>query len=191
MDIDIDFARASDILEHIKHVPAAQLRNEKWQRHASGVYVTAMPQDPITGWASIDYQEAERRGYFKIDFLNVSVYQLVRDAEHLDTLMNTEPSWHLLEQRDFVQQLVHIGNHYDLLQAMPQPVKNIEEMAQFLAIIRPSKRHLAGKTWSEVSKTVWDRTSDGSYVFRKAHAFAYAQLVMVHMNLLNEAATPV
>ena len=55
----------------------------------------------------------------------------------------------------------------------------------FLAIIRPGKKHLMGKSWSEISKTVWDKGTDG-YVFKKSHAISYSWLVAVHMNLLRE-----
>jgi DNA polymerase III alpha subunit len=56
----------------------------------------------------------------------------------------------------------------------------------FLALIRPAKRYLIGQSWSEVSKTIWDKNTDG-YSFKKSHAVAYAHLVVVHMNLLEEA----
>jgi len=55
----------------------------------------------------------------------------------------------------------------------------------FLAVIRPAKRHLIGKTWKEVAETVWDKTEDG-YSFKKAHSCAYAHLVIVNLNLLEE-----
>jgi hypothetical protein len=55
----------------------------------------------------------------------------------------------------------------------------------FLAVIRPSKRHLANKSWLEIAKNVWDRDEDG-YVFRKSHAVAYAHLVAVNMLLLQQ-----
>jgi DNA polymerase III alpha subunit len=55
----------------------------------------------------------------------------------------------------------------------------------FLALIRPAKKHLIGQAWKEVSKTIWDKNTEG-YSFKKSHAVAYAQLVVVHMNLLEE-----
>jgi DNA polymerase III alpha subunit len=61
-------------------------------------------------------------------------------------------------------------------------------MAMFLAVIRPAKRHLIGKTWKEVAETVWDKPSDDSYFFKKSHAVAYAHLVAVNMNLLTNLA---
>jgi hypothetical protein len=68
---------------------------------------------------------------------------------------------------------------------MPEPIDSIPRMAMFLAVIRPAKRHLIGKTWSEVAQSVWERDGD-DYSFKKAHAVAYANLVVVHMNLLTE-----
>jgi hypothetical protein len=57
----------------------------------------------------------------------------------------------------------------------------------FLAVIRPAKRHLIGRTWREVAETVWERPADDSYYFKKAHAVGYAHLVAVNMNLLSQA----
>jgi hypothetical protein len=69
---------------------------------------------------------------------------------------------------------------------MPEPVNSIPRMAMFLAVIRPAKRHLIGKTWKEVGETVWDKPADDEYYFKKSHAVAYAHLVAVHMNLICE-----
>ena len=69
---------------------------------------------------------------------------------------------------------------------MPEPVDSIPRMAMFLAVIRPGKRHLVGKTWREVADTVWEQPDDDSYFFKKSHSVAYAQLVAVHMNLICE-----
>lgn len=66
---------------------------------------------------------------------------------------------------------------------MPEPIDSIPRLAMFLALIRPAKKHLIGKSWKEVAETIWDKGSDG-YSFKKSHAIAYAHLVVVHMNLL-------
>jgi DNA polymerase III alpha subunit len=55
----------------------------------------------------------------------------------------------------------------------------------FISLIRPGKKHLIGKTWREIAETIWDRDEEG-YSFKRSHAVAYAQLVVVHMNLLAE-----
>jgi hypothetical protein len=184
MDIDIDFADRERALKLIQHVPAAINRKGEWVKHNTGVFVTDVPVDPLTGWSSLDYQEAEELGYVKLDLLNVHVYEAVKDEAHLDLLMRTEPMWDMLAHREFVEQVIHINNHYDTMLKMPEPVNSIPRMAMFLAVIRPAKRHLIGLSWKDVAADVWNKPGDGSYYFKKAHAVSYAHLVAVHMNLL-------
>jgi hypothetical protein len=185
-DIDIDFGDRSRALELLKVIPAGIVRDGKLIKHNTGVYPTDIPIDPFTGTASIDHKAAEERGYAKLDFLNVSLYTQIKDEAHLQHLMYTEPLWDLLLQRDFCSQLIHIGNHYDTLVKMPEPVNSIPRMAMLLSVIRPAKRHLIGKPWREVGETVWDKPLDDDYYFKKSHAVAYAHLVAVHMNLICE-----
>jgi hypothetical protein len=187
-DIDLDFANRDQALKLIDHVPAMMLQDGQRVKHNTGVYVNPMPSDPLTGLATIDYKLAEELGYVKLDLLNNSVYTLVNSPQHLDQLLEQQPDWNRLSDRSFVEQVVHINGHWDLLQQMPEPINSIGRMAMFLAVIRPAKRHLAGKTWSEVARTVWNRPTDGSYYFKKAHSVSYAHLVAIHMNLLAEAA---
>lgn len=187
-DIDIDFGDRTKVLALLKHIPASIKQEDKLVKHNSGVYFTDIPVDPFTGVASIEHRSAEDRGYVKLDLLNVNLYNQVRDVQHLEQLMSTEPVWDFLLQREFTEQLSHIGNHYNTLVKMPEPVNSIPRMAMFLAIIRPGKRHLIGQPWGEVAKTIWDTTSDG-YTFKKSHAVAYAHLVVVHMNLICEQAS--
>jgi hypothetical protein len=134
--------------------------------------------------SSLHYAEAENRGYFKLDLLNVHVYNQVKDEAHLLRLMQN-PDWSALKDKAIVEQLIHLGNSYDLLRRMPEPIDSIPRLAMFLAVIRPAKRHLLGKIWKEINETVWDKDQSG-YSFKRSHAVAYAQLVVVHMNLLKE-----
>lgn len=183
-DIDIDFADRDDILKHITHVSARQERDEGVRKHNSGVYVTEVPYDPINDCASIDYEQAEQRGYIKIDFLNVNVYKLIRDQAHYETMLNKEPPWHRLQEQEFVEKLIHVGNHHKLICNMN--VNSIARMAMFLALIRPGKRDLLDKSWEKIGKNIWTIPTDGSYYFKKAHAVSYAVLVALHMNLIDE-----
>lgn len=184
-DIDIDFGNRDLILEKIKYIPAAMRKANPMRKHATGIYVTDIPYDAINDMANINYNEAEERGYVKLDFLNVHVYDKVRDEQHLQELM-VEPDWTKLNNREFVDKLIHLGNHYQSIQKMPEPITSIPRLAMFLAIIRPAKKHLIGLPWVEVAKTVWDKNDEG-YSFKKSHAIAYAHLVVVHMNLLGHA----
>ena len=183
-DVDIDFADRKTVLDLINYTPARQENNGETQKHNSGVYVTDIPYDPINGCASIDYRDAEDRGYFKIDFLNVYVYSLIQDATHYEWLLQQPVPWEILNQKETVENLVHLGNHFYNVQKMPEPINSIERLAMFLAIIRPGKNHLLGKYWKEVAQTVWHKTSDG-YAFKKSHAVAYAHLVALHMRLIH------
>ncbi len=183
-DVDIDFGDREKILSIIEHIPAAMRKVSPIRKHATGIYVTDIPYDPVNDMSSLDYADAEKRGYLKLDFLNVHVYNQVRDETHLIELMR-EPNWNNLRNKDFVEKLIHLGNQFHTLRSMPEPINSIPRLAMFLAVIRPGKKHLIGKTWLEVSKTVWDKDNTG-YIFKKSHAVAYAQLVVVHMNLLEE-----
>lgn len=183
-DIDIDFSDREQIISLLDVTPASILRDGKLVRHNTGVYAIDIPVDPFTAQASLDHSQAEDRGYVKLDFLNVNLYKQVRDEGHLIELMQ-EPDWAKLYDPEVCAKLMHVNGHYDLLLQMPEPVDTVARLAMFLAIIRPAKRHLAGKTWKEVAETVWDKPSDDTYYFKKSHSVAYANLVVVNMNLLN------
>lgn len=184
-DVDIDFGDRSKILSKIQHIPASMLQNNELIMHKTGVYVTEIPQDLETGYAAIEYRAAEQRGYFKLDLLNVNLYKQIRDRAHLNELMNREPDWLKLYDQDYFEQLIHLGNHYKTLVAMPEPIDSIDKIAMFLAIIRPGKRHLIGLPWNRVKETIWDKTE--LYSFKRSHGIAYAHLVVVNMNLLSDS----
>jgi DNA polymerase III alpha subunit len=183
-DIDIDFADRTKVLDVIKYVPAAMESNGTFKKHNTGAYCHSIPYDPLTGLASIEYKAAEERGYFKIDFLNVNMYAGIKDEAHLIQLMEVEPLWDLLEQDEFTNLLFHVNGHGHVLRKMKP--KNIGELAACLAIIRPAKKHLLGKTWTEVMQDVWTKPTTDEYFFKKAHAVAYATAVVVQMNLICE-----
>jgi DNA polymerase III alpha subunit len=185
-DIDIDFADRNKILNIIDHVPASMkdsVGNVK--KHNTGVYCQNIPFNPLTDTASIEYKEAESRGYFKIDFLNVSLYKDIKDEEHLCRLMNTDPLWDLLCQDEFSDLLFHVNGHGAILREM-KPA-SVEQLAAVLAIIRPAKRHLIGKDWATVLNEVWVKPDNNEYYFKKAHAIAYATAIVVQMNLICES----
>jgi hypothetical protein len=185
-DIDIDFADREQILKLIKAVPARQTVDGQVRRHNSGVYVTNIPYDPINQCASIDYKEAEDRGYFKIDLLNMGVYQLITGPDHYKEMLDKEPPWERLwTDDDFARQIVHVSGSINLLKTMRPD--SIPRMAAFIAIIRPGKAHLQNKPWETVFESVWDGDDSRGFVFKKSHSISYAALVALHMNLVNSA----
>ena len=180
-DIDIDFANRDIVLSTLKHRVA---KLDSGKKHNTGVYATEVPHNPVDNISTIEHKTAEERGYFKLDFLNVSIYKDVRDEAHLQELMEREPIWQLLEHKDFVDKVFHLSGHDSLLQQL-KPT-SVQQLAATLAIIRPAKRHLANESWEKIMEEVWIKPTNGDYFFKKAHAFAYALSVVVHMNLICE-----
>ena len=184
-DIDIDLKNREDVLTKLKHIPASIITNTV-KKHNTGVYFHNIPHDPSTNLSTISYKEAEDLGYFKIDLLNVNIYEHVKNEAHLNTLLKREPDWDLLLHKEIVQQLFHIHDHYDIVAQM-QP-RSIDQLAMVLAIIRPAKRNLLGQQWSIIKKQVWLKPNDNSYYFKKSHAISYAYAIIVQLNSLCELA---
>jgi hypothetical protein len=185
-DIDIDLANRDQLLQLIQAIPARQVNNNQVRRHNSGVYATDIPWDPVNACAAIDYETAEQLGYFKIDLLNMSVYQLIKTPDHYQQMLQQEPLWsRLWTDSEWARQLAHVGNYTDLLVSMKPD--SIPRMAAFISIIRPGKAHLQNQSWDKVFESVWDGDNSRGFVFKKSHAISYAALVALHMNLINTA----
>lgn len=183
-DIDIDFLDREKALKLFKHVRASRVENGRLVKHNTGVYLHQVPVKAVEGVCAVPYDEAEEQGYFKIDFLNVGLYKGVRDEAHLVQLMNTEPLWDLLLDDNFNNLLFHVNGHGGILREMKP--RCVQELAAVLAMIRPAKRHLIGKSWDEVMKEVWTKPENDEYYFKKSHATAYAVAIVVQMNLICE-----
>jgi DNA polymerase III alpha subunit len=184
MDIDIDFPDRRQVLDIIRHIPA---RLEDGKKHNTGVYCHEIPYNPLTDTASFDYKTAEDRGYFKIDFLNVNAYTGVRNEEHIIELLNTEPLWELLYEKDVCDQLFHVNGYHNLLNELKP--KSIIELAMVLAMIRPGKKHLIPickeQGFQAIKDEIWTKSED-AYFFKKAHAVSYASVIVVQLNLICE-----
>jgi DNA polymerase III alpha subunit len=183
-DIDIDFVDRQEALDCFKHITASREDDDKLVKHNTGVYFHEVPVHAPTNLCAVSYKEAEEQGYFKVDFLNINLYDGIKNEEHLVELMNKEPLWSLLEQKEFVDMLFHVNGHDDILKQMKPD--SVEKLAAVLAVIRPAKRHLIGKHWDTVLESVWKKPNDDSYYFKKSHATAYAMAIVVQMNLICE-----
>lgn len=183
-DIDLDFPDRDIVLSKIRHVPAVMKDGKK---HNTGVYCHEIPVNPLTGYASIEYEPAEERGYFKIDFLNVSAYKGVRDESHIKDLLSVEPLWDLIYEKDVCDQLFHINGYHTLLADLKP--KSISELAMVLALIRPGKKHLLPvckeKGFEAIKDEIWTRTEE-AYFFKHSHAIGYAHLIVMQLNLICE-----
>ena len=131
-DIDIDLKNRDDVLNKLKHIPASIITNTV-KKHNTGVYFHDIPHDPTTNLSTINYKEAEELGYFKLDLLNVNIYEHVKDEAHLNKLLGRIPDWTLLLHKEIVQQLFHIHDHYEIVSQMKPTA--IDQLAMLLAII--------------------------------------------------------
>lgn len=179
-DIDIDVPDRDEVLKLFPHVTA----NNGTSKHNTGIYFHRAPINPLTNRCSIDYKEAEEMGYFKIDVLNVAIYKEVRDEAHMDKLLADEPPWELLEEEEFCSMLFHMRGHHDICKQMKP--RNLSQLAAVLAMIRPAKRHLVGKSWEFVDRHVWTKPAANEYYFKRSHSFSYSLAVTLHMNILVE-----
>lgn len=195
-DIDIDFKNSKDVIPMLPCIRSIELITEDGiVPHNSGVHFDNIPVDPITGFASIPYKEAERLGYQKVDILSQSAYEHVKDRNHLKELMNREPNWDLLLVPEFVEKLSQIKKHITLLHIW-KPA-SIDELAMFIAMIRPGKRNCQSmNNWDEVRSVIWDYDSIGIDAegkklryFKKPHAYAYSLMIVVQLNALVEYIT--
>lgn len=180
-DVDIDFADREQILKLVDHVAAMQRDGGKERKHNTGVYFHHVPVNPFTGLCTVDYKQAEKQNWFKIDLLNVGLYSDFSSNTQIDELLDKEPMWELLEHREIIQQLFQIHNHADTVIRMKP--RSIEQLAMLLAIIRPGKKHLIGRSWTDIEKEVWTKTED-VYSFKKSHAIGYAAAITLQLNQL-------
>lgn len=185
MDIDLDVKNRDEILSILPHIPASIIKNDKIDKHNSGVYFQNIPHDPDTGYSSIDYDNAEKIGYMKFDFLNNTIYGKVKNPAHLDKLANTDPDWRLFEHVEIVKQLHQISRHAPLV--IKFKPKNIDELAALIALIRPAKAHLQNSSKATIMENIWKKDKEKEqYQFKKSHSYAYALSIIVQLNLLVE-----
>jgi len=181
-DIDIDVLDRLQILSHINFIPASIIKDNSIDPHNTGAYIQDIPKDPITGLASIDYKSAEELGYMKIDFINMGAYKGVKNEAHLIELLDRPINWDLFNTEEVVKKLYHIHDHYALVSKMNP--RSIEQLAMVLALIRPGKRYLVGKSWEDIEKEIWIKTDE--YAFKKSHSFGYSLSIAAQYQMLIE-----
>lgn len=195
-DIDIDFKNGKEIIDLLPCIRSTEKINaDGLVVHNSGVHFDNIPIDPVTGYASIPYKEAEALGYQKVDILSQSAYKHVHGREHLKELMNRPVPWELLLEPEIIAELSQIKKYGTYLNIWKP--SSIEELAMFIAMIRPGKaKCLNMNSWDAVRKTVWDYSTidldqSGKRLpyFKKPHAFAYSHMIVVQLNALVEYLT--
>lgn len=187
MDIDIDISPKVNIDNIFKLTHASIIEKNKLKKHLVGVYFQNIPKDPITNYAAIPYNQAEQLGYYKIDMLHVNLLEkfqnIFESKNEMKVLMNRTPNWKLLENKQIVEQLFHISNHFDVVYQIKP--KSVLELADVLAIIRPGKKILIDKyirNKKEIRKELYTKREKSD--LRKSHAIPYALMIVIQLNLI-------
>lgn len=185
-DIDIDLPAHVD--KSVFGVRAIQYLPEKKsiKPHPSGYYISGeMPKDPFTGMATVDYEDAQLLGLTKVDLLTNTAMSLFSDKADYLRCLSMEPRWDQLLNPEVTSQLPHLANHHDVL-AEVRPT-SIAELADVLAMIRPSKRHWVSSYRANpffARQQLYVKPKEGMY-FKRSHAIAYAQMIVAVLNKLD------
>lgn len=151
--------------------------------HPSAFFLEFVPVDPLTGNAAIDHKYAEAQGFMKVDLLSNTTYDSFRSKKEVLMSLEKEPDWSMLEDREFVETLPHLGKHFEIVQRL-EP-RSIEDIADVLALIRPGKTHLIDayqRNKADVRVNLYKRPNDGQMYFKKSHAISYAAMIVCTMN---------
>jgi hypothetical protein len=190
-DIDIDTQSTFNTQDVFKHsVAASMVRDGKLVKHPVGTYFQQIPVDPITKLAAIPYSEAEEIGYFKVDFLHLYLLDYFENKKQIRVLLRKSPNWNLLKIPSVVGKLFQLSNHYDVVSKVsPQ---SIDELADCLALIRPSKLYLLDKYTTAdfesrdiLRKELYAKPKNDKAWFKRAHAIAYAHNIILQMHLID------
>lgn len=186
-DIDIDFQTTFDPRHLMKQaVPASMVKNNMLSKHPCGHYFQAIPVDEVTGFAAIPYEEAEVLGYFKIDFLHLSLLDKFQSKTQIRQLLQQEPDWSILQDPLQVPKLFQIHKHEKLLRRVKPTT--VQELADCIALIRPGKRGLVEdylRNKAETRKSLYTNDETG-YSFKRSHAISYALTIVLQMHLISQ-----
>lgn len=178
-DIDIDI---SNKFKPSKQWIRASINNDgELTPHNSGYYTYDIPYINENNKLSIiSYDTLDDAKINKVDFLRNSFYNKFTFQYEIDELIDVEIDWNILKDETIVTKVSHINNYFKKLQQFN--IKSIEDMADFLALIRPGKSHLldAYITDRESIRSVL-YTPTNSYYYKKSHAYAYALQIKIQL----------
>lgn len=185
MDIDIDISKSVNIEEIFTVIKASMVQNGELIKHPVGYYFQSIPVDKKTNLSAIPYTEALEEGFFKIDFLNLSLLENFSSKEHMRALAKIEPDWNLLKNPDIVNKLFHLNSHFDIVNIVNP--RSIDDLADVFALIRPNKRKYLNKyieNKNEIRKILYIKEDPSD--MRKSHAYSYALLIKLQLTLMSE-----
>lgn len=189
MDIDIDFKSDFDPLSIFDATRASMVKSGKLIKHPVGIYFQNIPVDPQTELSAIPYSKAEELGYFKIDFLHLTVLDQILvhfdSKDEMRQLSKLPPDWSLLEDKKVVEKLFQVHKHHAIL--MRVKPQSVQELADVIALIRPAKKHLLNayiKDREAVRPHLYTKPEDGKAYYKKPHAVAYAITIVLQLHLI-------
>jgi len=204
-DVDIDVAdptvaidlfknravRASQVTEKISIRNGREVIDKFSDIHISGIYLQKIPVNPLINSSKIavfPYKEAEALGYYKLDILGNNVYRNFNSMEEMRQLLKEPVDWNWFKNDKFVKNLFHFGGYVSDKQTVAQMVaeyapQSIPDLACMLAIIRPAKKHLIGKSWDTIRSQIWQKSTEKDSGFKKSHSHSYAMVVALDARL--------
>lgn len=186
MDIDIDLTPTFDPTTLFPEVVVgSNVKNKQLMKHPCGVYFQNIPIDPITKLAAIPHKEATKLGYFKVDFLSLTLLDKVKSKSEIRELIKQEPNWLLLEDEAVVSNLFQIKHQYEIINKIKP--KSVQELADVIAIVRPSKRKYLTQYLHDKEKIrplLYRLEDDDKSSFKRGHAIAYALTIIVELHVI-------
>lgn len=187
MDIDIDISPVDRefILDQLPCIEAMLIQEGQVKKHPVGVYFQNIPTDFDTGFSAIPYDQAAEYGYYKFDFLNLHLLKYFESHDEIKMLLDREPDWSLLENKENIEQLFHIKNYSEVVLKIAP--KSVEELADCIAIIRPGKMQYLDRYCRDkdtVRELLYRKEGETKSTFRKSHAIAYSLNIILQLHLL-------
>lgn len=188
MDIDIDFPSSFDLNTVIKEaIPASMVKKGELSKHPCGYYFQTIPVDSYTNLAAIPYDHAMEHGYFKIDFLHLSLLDNFTSKQEIRDLLKLEPNWDLLVDPSVVPKLFQLHRNHSLLSKVKP--RSVVEVADCIALIRPGKReylepYLLDR--KKVRQHLYRGDNDDKSSFKRSHSIAYALTVVLQLHLISQ-----
>lgn len=188
-DIDIDFNSTFDPTDIFRQaIPASMVQRNQLVKHPCGHYLQPIPVDPITGLSAIPYAAAEELGFFKIDFLHLSVLDKFKNKQEVRELLKYDPNWDLMLAESVCSRLFQLGKHHELVFKVKP--NSVQDVADCIALIRPGKKYLVGEyirsdNRSAVRSELYSAPRDSDVAwFKKSHAVAYAKTISLQLHLI-------
>jgi len=184
MDLDLDTPTTFDPKKIFKCIRASMVEKDQLKKHPVGVYFQNIAEDSLTGLAAIPYKEAEELGFFKVDFLHLSLLDFFENKNEIRQLLKVEPDWSMLEEREVVEKLFQIHNKFDIVYQIKP--KNVQELADTIALIRPQKRMLLDQ-YIKNKKVIREELYKlplPKGCFKKGHATSYALTIVLQLHLI-------